>query len=479
MSKNTIEQIDEIFHARTIAAFGLSAKGGKLGNLLLQGYIDIGYEGELIAIHPTAKEIMGLKTYPDLKSYGKPIDLAIIALHPTNVFEIVKECVANKTKGIIIFSSGFSEWGAEGKQLEEEIVNYAKSRGTRIIGPNCMGIYAPASKLSFFPGLPKEAGVVTFISQSGSLGVQLVFAAFLYGIHFNKAISIGNSADLDLSDFLEYAGWDPQTKVICCYVEGIKNGKRFIEVAKEVSKKKPIIMWKVGNTPGGKKAAQSHTGSLGGDVKLWDQTLDQLGVLRVSNVRELLGHVGAFIYPYLPKGNRVVIISGPGGPAVSSADACENVGLQLADLTVETQREVGKIIPEYGTSVRNPVDLSLAIAFDTGLNHKAAEIVGKDPNVDIILIYISVLQKAIVKGILKAQEQIKKPIALVATFDPTSAMPGGDQIKNLFQPIRPKQTPQALELLYQNGISFHLREQDGAKTLAALWKYQKYLQNIK
>ncbi|MFX1297674.1 MAG: CoA-binding protein [Promethearchaeota archaeon] len=479
MVNTIVEQIDSLFHPKTIAAFGVSSKGGKLGNLLLQSFIDIGFEGTLVPVHPEAKEIMGLKSYPNLKSYG-PIDLAIIALHPAKVFDAVKDCVENgKAKGIIIFSSGFSERGNEGKRLQEDIVNYAKSHGTRIIGPNCMGIYAPSSKLSIFPGLPREPGVVSFLSQSGSLAVQIIAAAFINGIKFSKAISFGNSADLDLSDFLDYSGWDQETKVIACYVEGIKDGNRFIKKAKEVSKKKPIIIWKVGETPGGRRAAHSHTGSISGSVNLWDQVLDQVGILRISNVRELLGHLGAFINPYFPKGNHIAIISGPGGPAVSSADACEKSGLQLASLGSETQNALAQILPEFGTSVQNPVDLSLAIAFDPELNYKAAAIVGKDPNVDILLIYVSVLQKTVVKGMVEIQKQIKKPIALVATFDPTSAMPGGDRIKNLFQPINPKQAPQLLEMLYQNGISFHLTETDAAKALAALWKYSNYIQNSK
>ncbi len=476
LADTVIEQIDALFHARTIAAFGVSARGGKLGNLLLQSFIDIGFDGELVPIHPEAEEIMGLRAYPNLATYGKPIDLAIIALHPAKAFDAVKDCVENgHAKGLILFSSGFEERGMEGKQHSEEIVQYARAHGTRIMGPNCMGLYAPSTKLSFFPGLPLKQGNVAFISQSGSLAVQIVWTAFFSGIGFSRAISIGNCADLDLTDFLEYAGWDPETKVICCYVEGIKDGNRFLKVAKAVSKKKPIIIWKVGNTPGGQRAAQSHTGSLGGDVKIWEKMFDQAGILRVENIKEMIGHMGAFLNPYLPKGNRVAIISGPGGPAVSSADACENVGLQLATLNPETKQELAKIIPEFGTSVQNPVDLSLAVAFDTELNHKAAGIVGKDKNVDLLLLFVSVLQKALVKGILKVQEQIQKPIVLIASFDPTSTMPGGDRIKSLFQPLRPNQVPEALESLYQHGISLHDREQDGAKSLAALWKYQKYL----
>ncbi len=479
MGNDLIKQIDRIFHAESIAAFGVSAKGGKLGNILLQGYIDMGFEGALVPVHPTTSEIMGMRAYPSLASYGKPVDLAVIALHPKKVFDVVKECVEVGVKGIIIFSSGFGELDVEGKQLQEEIVEYAKTHGTRVIGPNCMGLYSPTTKISIFPGLPTEAGGFAFLSQSGSLAVQVVCVAFLHGIKFSRAISFGNGADLDLTDFLEYLGWDPETKVISCYVEGVKDGNRFLQVAKAVSKKKPILIWKVGQTPGGKRAARSHTGSIGGDASLWDRMLEQAGITRIENVQDLMAYGGAFLNPYLPKGDRVAIISGPGGPAVSSADACERVGLKLANLTEETKERVRDILPEYGTSVQNPVDLSLAVAFEPSLNVQAPKIVGADPNVDSLLVYVSVLQKSIIKGLIKAQEDIRKPIAVVAIFDPMNNMPGADRIKSMFQPIRPKRAPAALEALYEHGISVHLTEQSAANTLAAMWRYSKFLQKQK
>ena len=479
MAKNVIEEIDALFHPHRIAAFGVSATAGKLGNLLLQSFIDIGFQGELIPVHPTAAEIMGLKAYPNLDTYGNSIDLAIISVHPSKVFDAIKECVEREAKGIVVFSSGFSEQGPEGKKLEEEIVEYARSRGTRIIGPNCMGLYSPANKISFFPKLPSETtGEVGFISQSGSLSVNLAFDAALRGIYFSKMISVGNGSDLNLIDFLEYLGWDPQTKIIACYVEGIKDGQRFLKVAREVSKKKPIIMWKVGETAGGKRAAHSHTGSIGGDSMLWNKITDQAGILRVQNLTELIEHIALIQGPYLPKGNRVVILSGPGGPAVSSADACEKGGLVLAPLLDETRQALAQILPEYGTSVANPVDLSLASALNTALHHQAGEIVGKDPNVDMLLFFISVLPKSVIKGLVKIQEQIKKPMAIICPIDLLTSWesPIANHLKNLFEPLDPKKAPEYLQKLNQNGISVYLTEQNAVKALASLWKYQQFLQ---
>jgi acetyltransferase len=291
-------------------------------------------------------------------------------------------------------------------------------------------------------------------------------------------ISVGNGADLNLTDFLEYLGQDSQTKIITCYVEGIKDGQRFLKVAREVSKKKPIIMWKVGETAGGKKAAHSHTGSIGGDPALWHKIMDQAGILRVQNLNELIDHIAAFSHPYLPQGNRIVILSGPGGPAVSSADACEQGGLTLAPLNDETKQALAQILPEYGTSVANPVDLSLTSALNPALHHQAGEIVGKDPNVDMLLFFISVLSKSVIKGLLKIQEQIKKPIAIICPIDVLISWEGqiAKHLKTLFDPLDPKRAAEYLQKLNQNGISMYLTEQTAVKALAALWKYQQFLQ---
>ncbi len=477
---NTFEQIDAIFHARSIAIFGVSSKGGKQGNLLMQAFLDIGFDGNLIPIHPNASSIMGMKAYPDLKAYGNHIDYAIISLHPSKVFEAVKDCIEiGKAKGITIFSSGFSERGDDGKQIEEEILQYAKAHGTRIIGPNCMGLFAPSTKLSFFPALPSQKGIIGFISQSGSLAVHVSFMSALKGIYYSKMISCGNSLDLNVTDFLEYLCRDPETKIIGCYIEGIKEAGKFLEVAREVSKKKPIIVWKVGDTPGGSRAAQSHTASISGDAKLWDRAFEQTGILRITNLNELIGQLGAFLGPYLPKGPRVVVISGPGGPAVSSADACEKIGLQMAPLDYDTKQQLAELLPEFGTSVNNPVDLSLAIAFDPGIIPKAAQIAGKDPNVDSLLFYVSTLQKFVLKGLLKAQEEVKKPMVLVTSIDPLASLDGVESIRNLFNPIHPRKMAETLKNLNQNGISVHLTEQDAAKALLALLNYQKYLRKYK
>ena len=233
-------------------------------------------------------------------------------------------------------------------------------------------------------------------------------------------------------------------------------------------------MWKVGETNAGTRAAKSHTGSFCGSKDIWEGIYEQTGIIKVDNMQDLLGHILAFINPYLPNGNKVVIISGPGGPAVSAADACEKAGLELATLSEETRNKILEFLPEFGTSVKNPIDLSLQIAFNPSLYDKTVEIIGKDENVDLILLYVSTLQKSIIRGFIKAQDKIKKPISIVQAIN-TTAVASYGPLKNLYAPINPKKIPQFTKRLYNAGISIHPNEHAAAKVLMNMVEYSKYL----
>ncbi|TFF86090.1 MAG: hypothetical protein EU551_02630 [Promethearchaeota archaeon] len=464
--------IEAILHPETVAIYGASPKGG-LGNLLVQGLIELEFP-KIYPIHPRESEIVGLKAYPNLKSINNQIDLIIVAVNPKNVKQIIEDAVEKGVKGVVLFTAGFREVGEEGKQLEDEVVSIAKKGGIRIIGPNCMGIYCPESKLSFFPAMPKEKGNITFISQSGSLSTLICLNAMLRGLNFSKIISVGNCADLGVNDFLEYSGTDEDTKIIGFYLEGLKNGRKFVELAKEISKIKPIIVWKVGKTKAGMKAATSHTGSLCGDFTVWDNMFEQAGILKVDNLDQLIEHFGLFQNPILPKGNKVAVISGPGGPAVSCADACELNGLVLPELTDITKQKIQKIIPEFGTSVKNPIDLGLQVSFLPNIENSVIEHVGQDENIDMLMVYLSILKKDQVKGVIKIQDKIKKPIALITAFDVNiSTKQVGFQ--NYFIPLKPKRVPKYLRMMFEKGISIHANEQYAARALANLLKYSKFL----
>jgi acyl-CoA synthetase (NDP forming) len=339
----------------------------------------------------------------------------------------------------------------------------------RLIGPNCMGLYCPSSGLSFFPALPTESGPLGLISQSGSIANLMAFISMLKGIHFSKAISYGNGIDLNFNDFLEYLGEDPDTKVIACYMEGLDDGKRFIELVKII--KKPIIVWKAGVTPAGSKAAQSHTGSICGNNELWNNVFDQYGIIRVYNLEEMMSMIQTFINPMPVNNCRVAILSGPGGPAVSSADACVMNNLKLAAVTDETKLKLQEVIPEFGSSISNPIDLSLQVQFDPMLEKNAYEVVGMDPNVDMMLIYLSMLNPRY-KDLIKLQDKISKPIALVSAINPNISPDSfSDVIKRSFIHIRAKKVPKIINDLNQKGISLHPNEHLAAAALYNIYKF--------
>ncbi len=464
-------EIDDIFHSKSMAIFGVSRKGG-LGNVLLQAFIDQEFPNIFI-VNPTITEsnleILGIPVFSDLESIGKPVDLAICSTHPKYVKDIIIECGQYGVKAVVIFSAGFGEKNEKGKKAEEELLKIAQKYKMRLIGPNCMGLYCPKTGLSFFPALPTESGSLGFISQSGSIANILGFSCMVKGIHFSKSISYGNAIDLGFNDFLEYLGYDPDTKLIACYIEGVKDGRRFIKLVKKI--RKPIIIWKAGITPAGEQAAQSHTGSLCGDNKLWDIVFDQYGVIRVYNLEEMMSMIQAFINPIPVKNHRVAIISGPGGPAVSSADACEMNNLILAELTDESKKKLQNFIPEFGSSTSNPIDLSLQATFDPILEKNAYEIVGRDPNVDMMLIYLTMLTPRY-KDLIKLQEEISKPIAIATAIDVNiSSDPFSNYIKRSFIHIRAKKVPNIIKKMNQKGISIHPNEHIAAKALYNIFQY--------
>ena len=468
---DSIAEIDEIIHSKSLAVYGVSRKGG-LGNILIQGFIDQEFP-KIYIINPTVTEdnlkIMGVSVYPDLKSIGEPIDLVICSTHPKYVKDIVIECGQYGVKAVIIFSAGFGEKSKEGKKAENELLKIAQKYQMRLIGPNCMGFYCPETGLSFFPALPTQSGPLGFISQSGSIANIMAFSSMLKGIHFSKSISYGNGIDLGFNDFLEYLGEDPNTNLIGCYMEGMKDGRRFIKLLKKI--RKPIIIWKVGSTLAGAKAAHSHTGSLCGNDKLWNHIFDQYGVIRVYDLEEMISMIQAFINPMPVSNRRVAIISGPGGPAVSSADACEMNNLKLAELSKESQIQLKEVIPEFGSSMSNPIDISLQATFDPILEKRTYEIVGKDPNVDMMLVYLTMLTPRY-KDLINLQKEIAKPIVLISALDVNvSADSFSNMVKRSFIHIRAKKVPQIINQMNQNGISVHPNEHLAAKALYNIFQF--------
>ena len=311
--------------------------------------------------------------------------------------------------------------------MEEELVREARASGMRLIGPNGMGFYAPKSGLSFFPQLSREPGPVGIISHSGSLANILSRMASQKGIRFSKVVSLGNECDLTCADFLSYLGRDPDTGVIGCYMEGIKDGPLFLNALRKSSLEKPVILWKVGLTPEGSLAAASHTGALAGAGEIWNGVVGQGGAVPVTGFEAWVDTLMGFALLPSRLGDRLAIISGPGGLAVSAAEACGSVGLKLAKLSNESRADLAGFVPPTGTSLRNPIDVGLTPFLQTEIYVRAARTAAQDPGVDaVVVIGIGMnreINRVYTESMIQATKEFEKPFIMINIpgFDPELA----------------------------------------------------------
>jgi acyl-CoA synthetase (NDP forming) len=372
-----------MFEPRSVAFLGASNDPRKWGYRILFNIKFGGFQGRIYPVNPTKDEIMGLKVYRNVGDIPETPDLAVIVVPPPSVPPLMKECVIKGIKAGVVITAGFAEVSTEGEGLQREIVEVARSGGMRFVGPNSNGIINPAGRLySQMPPLFPPPGSISVVSQSGNVVGTITRLAMANGYGCAKCISSGNEADLHAEDYLEYLAEDSQTKVILSYIEGFKDGVRFFETAKEVSKKKPIVMLKVGETPAGAMAAKSHTASLAGSDAVFEAMRKQAGVIRVRSLDELVDTGIALLCHPLPKGRRVGIVTAGGGWGVLAADACARLGLDVVSLPAETISELDSFMPAWW-SRNNPVDL-VAGAFGDAVI-RCVEVLLRCPVVDGVI----------------------------------------------------------------------------------------------
>ncbi|MBS7604883.1 MAG: acetate--CoA ligase [Candidatus Bathyarchaeia archaeon] len=350
-------KLDAFFNPKSIAVIGASRDPTKVGHRVLRNLVEGGFGGALYPINPNADEILGLKCYKSVRDIPGEVDLAVIVVPARTVPSVLEDCGASGVKGVVVISAGFGETGREGAQLERELVNICRKYGMRMQGPNCLGIISVQRRVnaSFAPAMPLP-GNIAFVSQSGALGSAILNWAIRNEIGFTKFISLGNEADLNAADFIEALGEDEDTKVIGLYIEGVKEGGRFIEVAKKVSRKKPIVAIKAGTTSAGMRAVSSHTGSLAGSDVAFSAAFKKAGIIRVNTLEDLFNLVLGFgLQPPL-KGRRILIVTNGGGPGILATDACEKSNLELPLLEHEIIEELRKNMPPQA-SLGNPIDI--------------------------------------------------------------------------------------------------------------------------
>ncbi len=348
----------EVFSCpKTVAVIGASRSKTKLGYGVLSNIIEHGYPGQVYPINPHADEILGLKCYPSVLDVPGPVDLAVIVIPNKYVAGALEECGQKGVKGAIIITAGFREAGLEGVRMERELVAIAKRYGMRLIGPNCLGVIDTICPLdaSFAAGMPIQ-GKIAFMSQSGALCTAILDWALAAGFGFSRFVSLGNKADVDEVDLL--AAWenDPHSKVILTYIEGLSDGRAFMEVARRVSRRIPVIAVKSGSTDAGSRAVSSHTGSLAGSARAYEAAFRQSGVLRAESIQHLFDYSLAFAYQPVLRGGRIAIVTNAGGPGVMATDALEREGLSLASLSRNTIEFLRDHLPP-AANIYNPIDV--------------------------------------------------------------------------------------------------------------------------
>ncbi len=451
----TIEDLKPIFSPKSIAVVGASRSPMKIGYEILQNILVQGYEGKVYPINPETPVIMGLKTQPSVLAVKDDIDLAIVAVPAEFVPKVMMECARKKVKGVIVISSGFGETGEKGRLLEEEITAIAKKAGMRLIGPNTLGYKDPIDSLdaAFVFGMPMP-GEIALISQSGALCIGMIYYANGEHIGLSRVISVGNKADVDDADIIDYLSQDSETKVIAMYIEGIKNGKKFLDAARRCPK--PIVAIKAGRTPAGSAAASTHTGSLSGSDAVYDSAFKQVHIQRAYDVIELFDYARALAYQPPALGNRVGIISNGGGAGIMTADWCESIGLKVPNLSKKTADALKPYLPGI-TSARNPLDVLGDARFHR--YYVTGSIMLSDPNIDsliMVCVHAGIARpREYVGAVIKLVEEkrnLKKPIV--------ACWVGGPEIDEVVQDLRVKNIPvyasasraaRAVRCLYDEG----------------------------
>lgn len=381
-----VEDLDFLFHPGSVAVAGSLRDINSPAVRYLRQYSSCGFSGQLYAVSRTATEhIAGVcPCYPCLGDIPGPVDYVIACVPATVLSEFIDDCVDKRVKAVHIFTGRLRETSdPDLERLEQDVVKRLRASGIRVLGPNCMGIYCPQSGMTFRSEFPREPGPVAFLSQSAGNAGHLASLGIGRGLRFSKVISYGNGTDLNETDFLEYLTDDPQTRVIALYVEGVRDGRRFLKALTRAAVAKPVVVMKGGRSRAGARAAASHTASLAGSRVGWEVALRQAGAIRVESMEEMADVLLAHVFLPVPRGGNVAVLCGGGGDTVSSSDQCEAAGLDVPALPPSVREQLQHQLPSVANLVNNPVDYSALgdqIAFD-----RTCELLVGHSNIDVVI----------------------------------------------------------------------------------------------
>ena len=449
------ESIKALFRPKSIAVVGASRQPGKIGYEILANIIKYGFKGKVYPINPKADNILGLKAYPSISAIGEPVDLVVVSIPAKYTIDVIEDAGKAGAKAAAVIASGFKEVG--NVELENKLVKKAREYGIRVLGPNIFGVvYTPSRLNASFGPTDVIPGQIAFITQSGALGIALMGMTIVERIGISAIVSVGNKADIDDADLLEYFIDDPNTKVILIYLEGVEDGKKFVSIAQEVTRKKPIIVIKAGRTEVGAKAVASHTGSLAGNVVIYSTAFKQAGILQARTVEEAFDWARAISYLPEYKGGSLVVVTNGGGAGVLVTDTLAENGIRLAAPPKSLVEEVKTFLPSFA-SLGNPIDVTGMISNEGYVRALVSAL--KNPEVGAVLgIYCqtavtdpTVIASMLIKEV-KSMGGLTKPLVLTLI--------GGEECY------------WAITKLNANGIPAYPMPERAASVMAAIINYE-------
>lgn len=471
-TNSNIASIRPFFEPESVAVIGASRTPGKGGYNAIENLQRLGYRGQIFPVNPRAAEVAGLKAYPDVKSIPAAPELALILLPPAQVIESLRDCIGAGVKAVIIEAAGFGETSQAGAMLEKKMLQMARDSGIRIMGPNSVGTINAAGRFdtslgrlneTFLPNDDIRVGKVGFIGQTGLF--TGVFLPLINGeIGISKVACLGNKCDVDESDMLQYYGADAGTAVISMYLESIKNGRRFLDLVRQIIKNKPVIIFKSAVTAGGARASATHTGSIAGEDRVYDAAFRQTGITRVGSFEQLWDVSRAFACAPLPKGDRIAIINLAGSGCVISVDACLKNGLKIASLSEETKKQLKTVYPDWW-QVGSPIDVWTAI--ESSGFEKAYTVTTRaalaDEGVDAVLVAMGANNWLPGRDATALFADIRKDFPGKPLF--AVAQPGD---RDIYQKMR--------RSFAAIGVPCYTGDESAINSLAAMYRYRRYLE---
>jgi acetyl-CoA synthetase (ADP-forming) len=455
-----MSELDKMFCPKSIAVIGASKNPKKIGYELVSNILAGGYEGRLYPVNPEGADVMGLKSYTSVKLTPGEVDLAVIAVPAVYVPNIIEECGHKGIKSLIVISSGFKEVG--NTELEERALSVVRKYGMRMLGPNVFGLFYAPSRMNATFGLSRVfPGSIAFVTQSGALGVAMMGWTNLYHIGVSAVVSMGNKADIEEADMLDYFKEDERTKAVLMYIEGVKDGRRLIDSLKRIIIRKPVVVLKSGRTEKGASAAASHTGSLAGSDQIYEAAFRQSGALRAPDLVQAFDWAKLMTMQPPPPNENCLIITNGGGVGVMATDACEESGITVWSLPDDLQAEFRKFMPVFG-NFRNPVDLTGQAYEDS--YYGSVELAIKDQRVGSVIV-------------LYCQTAITDPVSIAKSIaDICESQWCGKTLVTSF--VGGSQCEEAMRKLDERSIPTYPIPERAVSALAAYYRWQRYKQRV-